>query len=186
MTPLLSADDGTSANAEMSQERKTVRTARVGGCLPVRGSVQRTGQVEAKAYPSTLMGMTMTNSADIQSRVIMRIELLPQAKEHLSELSNRLGMTQVAMTSRLVEWVCQQEDVVQAAILGLYPVDIKSELPSLIFKRLAARKSGIARAQATQLGSSATMECATGSAGSVDGANSSRGRPRSTIPQVPS
>ena len=76
----------------------------------------------------------------------MRIELLPQAKEHLSELSNRLGMTQVAMTSRLVEWVCQQEDVVQAAILGLYPVDIKAELPSLIFKRLA-RQSGVVRAQ---------------------------------------
>jgi len=160
-----------------------VHTRRVDGCSRVAGSVQRTGQVETKAYPSTFMAMAMTNSADIQSRVIMRIELLPQAKEHLSELSNRLGMTQVAMTSRLVEWVCQQEDVVQAAILGLYPVDIKTELPSLIFKRLA-RQSGAVRAQKSD--SAAVLHSGRGSVGTVDATNSSRGRPRSTIAQVPS
>jgi len=70
----------------------------------------------------------------------MRIELLPQAREHLTALSNRLGMTQVAISSRLVEWLCGEQDVVQAAVLGLYPEDIRADLPSKIFKRMAADK----------------------------------------------
>jgi hypothetical protein len=49
-------------------------------------------------------------------------------------------MTQVAATSRLVEWFCEQQDVVQAAVLGLYPEDIRSEVAQLILKRMASAK----------------------------------------------
>jgi hypothetical protein len=80
----------------------------------------------------------MENRVYSQQRVIMRIELLPQAREHLTALSSRLGMTQVAIASRLVDWLCGEHDVVQAAVLGLYPDDIRSDLPSKIFKRMAA------------------------------------------------
>lgn len=88
----------------------------------------------------------MENRVHTQQRVIMRIELLPQAREHLTALSNRLGMTQVAITSRLVDWLCAEQDVVQAAVLGLYPEDIGAEIPSKIFKRMAAdrKKSALA------------------------------------------
>jgi hypothetical protein len=70
----------------------------------------------------------------------MRIELLPQARDGLAEHCSRVGMTQVATTSRLVEWFCEQDDVIQAGVLGIYPEDIRFELPRLILKRLASQK----------------------------------------------
>jgi hypothetical protein len=82
----------------------------------------------------------MANISNAPKRVIMRIELFPQAKEHLTGLCDRLGMTQVAATSRLVEWFCTQQDVVQAAVLGLYPEDIRAEVASMILKRMAGEK----------------------------------------------
>jgi hypothetical protein len=82
----------------------------------------------------------MANSSNLPRRVIMRIELYPSAKDHLTDMCSRLGMTQVAATSRLVEWFCEQQDVVQAAVLGLYPEDIRSEVAQLILKRMASAK----------------------------------------------
>jgi hypothetical protein len=70
----------------------------------------------------------------------MRIELFPTAKDHLTEMCGRLGMTQVAATSRIIEWFCQQQDVVQAAVLGLYPEDIRAEVATMILKRIANEK----------------------------------------------
>ena len=71
-------------------------------------------------------------------RVIMRIELLPEAKDGLTGLCDRLGMTQIATTSRIIEWFTTQSDVVQAAILGLYPQDIRAEVAEMILKRMAS------------------------------------------------
>jgi hypothetical protein len=70
-------------------------------------------------------------------RVIMRIELFPEAKKGLADLCDRLGMTQIAATSRIVEWFTTQPDVVQAAVLGLYPQDIRAEIAEIILKRMA-------------------------------------------------
>jgi len=77
----------------------------------------------------------MPNTAN--RRVIMRIELYPEAKEELTGLCDRLGMTQIAATSRIIEWFTTQSDVVQAAILGLYPHDIRAEVAEMILKRMA-------------------------------------------------
>jgi hypothetical protein len=82
----------------------------------------------------------MANTSNVPRRVIMRIELFPQAKDHLTDLCNRLGMTQVAATSRLVEWFCEQQDVVQAAVLGLYPEDIRADVAAMVLKRMAGEK----------------------------------------------
>jgi hypothetical protein len=81
----------------------------------------------------------MANASSTR-RVIMRIELYPEAKKGLTDLCDRLGMTQIATTSRIIEWFTTQTDVVQAAILGLYPQDIRSEIAELIMKRLAEKK----------------------------------------------
>src|SRR3954471_23346554 len=51
-------------------------------------------------------------------RFIMRIELTGGAKQKLSTLSDKNGMTQVAMMSRLVEWFAGQNELIQAAVLG--------------------------------------------------------------------
>jgi hypothetical protein len=68
----------------------------------------------------------------------MRIELYPEAKKGLSDLCDRLGMTQIAATSRIIEWFTTQSDVVQAAVLGLYPMDIRAEVAEMILKRMAS------------------------------------------------
>jgi hypothetical protein len=73
-------------------------------------------------------------------RVIMRIELYPEAKDKLADLCDQLGMTQVAATSRLVEWFTDQQDVLQAAVLGLYPEDIRAEVAAMLLKRLTTKK----------------------------------------------
>jgi hypothetical protein len=66
--------------------------------------------------------------------------LLPEVEEHLASFCRRTGMTHVSTNSRLVEWFCIQHDVVQAAILGLYPVDIQAQLPTMILKRIVDDK----------------------------------------------
>lgn len=82
----------------------------------------------------------MANPSNAPRRVIMRIELYPQAKQGLTGLCDRLGMTQVAATSRIIEWFTAQTDVVQAAILGLYPKDIRAEVAEMILKKMASEK----------------------------------------------
>jgi hypothetical protein len=77
-------------------------------------------------------------AANPTRRVIMRIELYPESKKGLADLCDRLGMTQIAATSRIIEWFTMQSDVVQAAILGLYPHDIRSEVVEMILKRIGA------------------------------------------------
>lgn len=79
-------------------------------------------------------------AASTPRRVIMRIELYPEAKQGLTDLCDRLGMTQVAATSRVIEWFTTQNDVVQAAILGLYPKDIRSQLAEMILRQMATDK----------------------------------------------
>ena len=65
------------------------------------------------------------------ARIIVRIELTPNAKSRLNDLTDKAGMTQVAMLSRLVEWFANQSDMIQAAVLGQYPIEIQSEITSL-------------------------------------------------------
>ena len=72
-------------------------------------------------------------------RIIVRIELTPEAKRRLNELSDRAGMTQVSMLSRLVEWFANQSDMIQAAVLRQYPTEIESDIAKLILKRMAGK-----------------------------------------------
>ncbi|HEY7089769.1 MAG TPA: hypothetical protein VH518_16850 [Tepidisphaeraceae bacterium] len=74
----------------------------------------------------------------MSKRHIMRIELTGPAKNKLSSLSDRHGMTQVAMMSRLVEWFSRQDDAIQAATIGRYPPEIEGDIAKLILKRMTA------------------------------------------------
>jgi hypothetical protein len=70
----------------------------------------------------------------------MRIELTASAKQKLSALSDKHGMTQVAMMSRLVEWFASQEPLIQGAVLGHYPLEIEGDIARLILKRMSGEK----------------------------------------------
>jgi hypothetical protein len=82
----------------------------------------------------------MATPSNVPGRVIMRIEISQQAKTGLHDACDRLGMTHVATTSRIIEWFCAQNDLIQAVVLGLYPEDIRAEIPTMILKRMASEK----------------------------------------------
>jgi hypothetical protein len=71
------------------------------------------------------------------ARIIVRIELTPDAKRRLMEISKRFGMTQISATSRLVEWFAGQSELVQAAVLGQYPAEIEGDVAKLILQKIA-------------------------------------------------
>ncbi len=74
------------------------------------------------------------------SRIIVRIELTQSAKEALNDLTDKVGMTQVALLSRLVEWFAHQPDMIQAAVLGQYPVELQTDIAKLILKKMSSGK----------------------------------------------
>lgn len=51
-------------------------------------------------------------------QVVVRLELTPESKEQVVAVSDRLGMTQIATLSRLVEWFAGQSPEVQALVNG--------------------------------------------------------------------
>ena len=69
-------------------------------------------------------------------RIIMRIELTPTAKDSVQDFADQAGMTQFAITSRLVEWFALQPETIQSAVLGRYPEEIEVDIAKLLLKRL--------------------------------------------------
>ena len=76
------------------------------------------------------------------SRIIVRIELTPPAKKALNALTDKAGMTQVALLSRLVEWMARQSSVVQASVLDQSQPAGSAETGRLIIKQIASGKKG--------------------------------------------
>ena len=58
-----------------------------------------------------------------QPRVILRINVSWPTRGGLDSVVDEFGMTQVAVMNRLMAWMAAQDDVTQATILGLYPVE---------------------------------------------------------------
>ena len=56
-----------------------------------------------------------------KERVVFRIEITPGAKANITETVDRLGITQIALGSRVVTWLSNQPDDVKAGVLGLFP-----------------------------------------------------------------
>ena len=71
-----------------------------------------------------------------KAREVFRIQLTPEAKDSLESISDQLGMTQIALTSKLVEWFSLQPDTIQAAILELYPKEIRQEVAELLLAKI--------------------------------------------------
>jgi len=69
-------------------------------------------------------------------RIILRIELTPAAKEHLERTSDTMGMTQVAMLSRVMEWYANQPEVIQRIIVGHMPPEIHRDVARLVLQNL--------------------------------------------------
>ncbi len=65
-----------------------------------------------------------------RSHIVLRVEITPKALQEMETTIEQFGMKKVAMVSRLVTWVVDQPEVVQAMILGLYPEDGGKDISS--------------------------------------------------------
>lgn len=74
------------------------------------------------------------------SRIVVRLELRPSAKKALESVTEKKGMTQTALFSRLVEWFSRQPDAVQAAALSNEPVEADAATTKLIVQQLVSGK----------------------------------------------
>jgi hypothetical protein len=72
-------------------------------------------------------------------RIILRIELTASAKEHLNRVSDGLGMTQVAMLSRIIEWFSEQPELIQRIIVGHLPAQIEQQVARVMLRRMATK-----------------------------------------------
>jgi hypothetical protein len=98
------------------------------------------GAAGACIFSRPLIRPALTGQEDggiMKKRIIVRLELSQTAKKALEETCERNGMTQVAVSSRLVEWFHQQSDMLQAAILGHYPKELESDIAKLILQRMS-------------------------------------------------
>lgn len=67
---------------------------------------------------------------------VFRIQLTTDAKERVEHFTERFGITQIALTSRLVGWFAEQPDLIRTAILGLYPQVLPDDVAKLIIERI--------------------------------------------------
>jgi hypothetical protein len=82
------------------------------------------------------IGKTMPKPKPKAKRVVMRVELTGPAKQKLDEVTDLTGMTQIQVMSRMIEWFTGQSELIQANVLGRYPVEIQDEVARLILRRM--------------------------------------------------
>jgi hypothetical protein len=72
----------------------------------------------------------------VDPRIILRVDLTPDAKARLSDVCDKSGMTQVAMLSRVVEWFARQPNGVQQLIVGHIPKEMHPDVARLVLENL--------------------------------------------------
>jgi hypothetical protein len=72
----------------------------------------------------------------VDPRIILRVDLTPDAKARLNDVCDKSGMTQVAMLSRVVEWFAKQPDGMQRLIVGHIPKEMQPEVARLVLENL--------------------------------------------------
>ena len=70
-------------------------------------------------------------------RIIIRLELVKSAKQNLEQVCVDRGMTQLSVTSRLVEWFAEQPLLIQSAIMGHYS---QINVPDAILKEMLSKR----------------------------------------------
>lgn len=74
------------------------------------------------------------------TRIILRIEITPAAKERFNGYCDLRGKKQIAAMSRLVEWFGDQPEVIQSIIQGDFPASIQCDVAHIILKQMAKKK----------------------------------------------
>ena len=69
------------------------------------------------------------------TRVINRVEMRPGVKEKLDKVCEEMGMTHVALTSRILEWFTDQDELTQRTIAGQIPPELQQKLARLYSRK---------------------------------------------------
>jgi hypothetical protein len=73
------------------------------------------------------------------SRIIVRLEITPDAKQQVEKACDALGMKQVALLSRVMEWFARQDATTQRMIVGHIPPELGKSLARLAFPNKSPR-----------------------------------------------
>lgn len=69
------------------------------------------------------------------------IRVSPEATAQLHVLSEQHGSPLGIMSEQIIGWFASQPKSVQGAILGHYPGEIRSDVATLILKKMAGQKA---------------------------------------------
>lgn len=78
------------------------------------------------------------------ARQVLHVEITPEAAAGLVKARQRLGMTKVALISRLCEWLARQPPEIVALTVGTIPDSIRSDVAKLALKRLESIPADLA------------------------------------------
>ncbi|MCC7204259.1 MAG: hypothetical protein IT441_04215 [Phycisphaeraceae bacterium] len=77
----------------------------------------------------------------LTNRVTVRVQLESSCKKMLDELCDRRGMTQIAVMTRLVNWFVEQNELIQAAVLGQLSAQAQQELARRLLQQMVGGRS---------------------------------------------
>jgi len=80
----------------------------------------------------------MARTPDLLSRAVFRIQISPGAVETMHGIKDRIGITEIALCSRLVEWFADQPDEIKAGIIGGF-AGLTDQPPEVAFLRRMAK-----------------------------------------------
>jgi predicted transcriptional regulator len=69
-------------------------------------------------------------------RSIMRLQLDTQAKIKLDKLCEKRGMTQIAVMTRVVNWFVNQDETIQALVLGALSEAALGPLAKMLLQKI--------------------------------------------------
>ncbi len=85
----------------------------------------------------------------MSERDIIKIAVTPAAKQVIETVGERYGMTQIELASRLYLWLAEQDEVVQASVLGILPESVAADVAKLVLARMAEPATGRRKAAKT-------------------------------------
>ena len=77
-----------------------------------------------------------------KQRAVIRLELEAISKKQIDDVCEKRGMTQIAVLSRMVKWFYGQDELLQAAVLGLLSEDMLGDVGQTLHRRMVAAASG--------------------------------------------
>ena len=85
----------------------------------------------------------------MSERQIIKIAVTHEAKDAIEQVSDRYGMSQIELASRLYRWFGDQPEEIQATILDLLPHSVAPDVAKLVLQKLASQKPIAAKRAST-------------------------------------